>query len=54
MIEELETAMRQNLDAVYVTKTKEIIFSTRLEYTVDYEKQRRSLAEGLKQIHLKG
>ena len=54
MIEDLETVMRQYLDGVYVSKTKEIIFSTRLEYTVEYENQRRSLAAGLKQIHLKG
>ena len=52
MVEDLETTMRQNLDAVYVSKTKEIIFSTRHGYTVEYENQRRSLAQGLKQIHL--
>jgi hypothetical protein len=46
--------MRQNLEAVYIIRTKQTIFSTRYEYTVDYEKQRRSLAEGLRQIHLKG
>jgi hypothetical protein len=54
MIEDMETKLRQTLDGVYVSKTKEIIFSTRHEYTIDYENQRRSLAEGLKQIHLKG
>jgi len=36
MIEDLETVMRQYLDGVYISKTKEIIFSTRLEYTVEY------------------
>ena len=54
MVEDLETSMRQNLDAIYVSKTKEIVFSTRHEYTVAYEHQRRSLAQGLKQIHLGG
>lgn len=54
MVEELETVMRQHLEAVYIGKTQEVIFTTRYEYTVDYEKQRRSLAHGLKQIHLQG
>lgn len=44
MVEDLETSMRKNLDAIYISKTKEIIFSTRHEYTVEYENTRRSLA----------
>ena len=35
-------------------KTKEIVFSTRYEQTIDFENQRKSLAEGLKNIHLQG
>lgn len=46
--------MRQVLGAVYTVRTKETIFSTRYENTVEYEKQKKQLAEGLKQIHLKG
>ena len=46
--------MRQHLEGVYISKTKDIVFSTRLEYTVEYEKQRRGLAEGLRKIHLNG
>jgi hypothetical protein len=45
--------MRQRLEAIYIGKTKEIIFSTRYENTIEYENQRKNLAQGLKSIHLR-
>ena len=48
----METTMRQHLEAVYVARTKEVIFSTRFEYTVEYENNKKNLAEGLRKIHV--
>lgn len=54
MVEDLETVLRQYLEGIYIGKTREVTFSTRYEYTVEFEKQRRSLAKGLREIHLQG
>lgn len=50
MIEEVETVMRQHLEAIYVARTKEIIFTTRYENTIGMEKHRLNLASDLKKL----
>lgn len=54
MVEDLETVLRQYLEGIYIGKTKEVVFSTRYEYTVEFEQQRRQLAKGLREVHLAG
>lgn len=54
MIEDMETVMRQHLEAIYVAKTKEIIFTTRYENTIEVEKHRMSLASDLKKLRFSG
>lgn len=54
MVEDLETVLRQYLEGIYIGRTKEVVFSTRYEYTIEFEQQRRHLAKGLKEIHLAG
>jgi predicted transcriptional regulator len=50
MIEDMETIMRHHLEAVYVARTKEIIFTTRYENTIGMEKHRMGLANDLKKL----
>lgn len=50
MIEEQETVMVQYLEAIYVGKTKEVIFTTRWENTVGLEQHRMGLASELKKM----
>ena len=42
--------MRQHLEAIYVSKTKEIVFTTRWENTVGMEQQRMGIASDLKKL----
>ena len=42
--------MRQHLEAIYVGKTKEVIFTTRWENTVQAEQHRMGLASELKKL----
>ena len=50
MVEDNETKLRQQLEAVYIAKTKEVIFNCRMEQTVELEDHRKRLAEDLKNL----
>lgn len=40
------------MDAIYIAKTKEIIFSTRYEETKEYERNKYKLAQELKAMRM--
>ena len=41
LIEEVETQLRQQVQSVFLRKTKEIIFKTRFEHTKEVEGERQ-------------
>ena len=50
LIEDLETWMRQQMEEIYIAKTKEVVFTTRYEHTVGMMNQRMNLAHDLKKL----
>jgi hypothetical protein len=52
LIERVETDIRKKMDAIYIAKTREIVFSTRYEETKEYERNKYKLAQELKAMRM--
>ena len=52
LIERVETDIRKKMDAIYIAKTREIIFTARYEETKDFERNRYKLAQDLKAMRM--
>lgn len=50
LVEDMETKMRQNLEGLYISKTKAIIFTTRYERSINENKLKQELAHGLRDV----